>query len=75
MADVFVTARRITNGTKHYINQNIKTHTQKGFSSGFSDAFARPLIIEWKPGIEKSADILLRELTDFWKEQKAAGAF
>ena len=75
VADAFETAREITNGTKHYKNKCVKTHTQKGFSSDFSDSLARPLIIEVKAGIDKSADILLRELVDFWKDQKKSGAF
>lgn len=74
MADAFEIAREITNGTKHY-KQKCVTRTQKGFSSAYSDGFARPLLIEGKDGIDKSADILLREIIDFWKDQKISGAF
>lgn len=74
LADVFELARNITNGTKHF-KPKAKTRTQKGFSSGFSDAFARPLIVEFPDGSEKSADRFLCEMVDFWGVQEKNGVF
>ena len=74
LADVFELARKITNGTKHF-KPKAKTRTQKGFSSGFSDEFARPLVVEFPDGIEKSADNFLCEMVDFWGVQQKNGAF
>ncbi len=71
----FEVARNITNGTKHFSNKSVTTRTQKGFSSAFSDGFARPLIIQYPDGTEISADQFLRKLIEFWKEQKANDAF
>ena len=71
----FEVARNITNGTKHFSNKSVTTRTQTGFSSAFNDGFARPLIIQHPDGTEISADQFLRKLIEFWKEQKANGAF
>lgn len=64
-------ARRITNGTKHFKNTGVGTRVQSGFSSAFSDAFARPLMVESDemPGGEISVDSLLDCLVGFWKKQ------
>lgn len=70
----FDVARKITNGIKHFTSK-IKTKTQTGFSSGFSDAFARPLTIENQDGKEESVDKFLRRLVAFWEEQKNHGQF
>ena len=67
-------ARRITNGAKHFAPR-AKTHTQVGFSSDFSDEFARPLNVEYDDGTQESADVFLRKMVDFWKGQGASGAF
>jgi hypothetical protein len=77
LADVFELARKITNGTKHFkpIKPKAKTRTQKGFSSGFSNAFTRPLIVEFPDGSEKSADWFLCEMVDFWRVQEKNGVF
>lgn len=70
----FDVARKITNGTKHF-KPKARTHTQGGFSSDFSDEFARPLNVEYDDGTRESADMFLRKMVDFWKKQGAAGAF
>lgn len=74
LVDLFELARKITNGTKHFENR-ASTRTQSGFSSAFSEGFARPLVIVKENGSEISADALLDALVGFWKSQKAAGAF
>lgn len=74
LADVFELAKNITNGTKHF-KSIAKTRKQGGFSAGFSDGFARPLIVEFPDGREKSADMFLREMVDFWTRQGKTGAF
>lgn len=74
LAQDFNIARKITNGAKHF-SVTVTTRTQQGFKSAFSDGFARPLIIEYPDGTEISADQFLRKLIEFWKEQKANGAF
>ena len=63
--DLFVIARRITNGTKHF-KPKIGTKRQAGFSSAFSDGFSRPLIIVDDKS-EISADQLLHEMIEHWK--------
>ena len=75
LAHDFEMARNITNGTKHFLNHKAKTSTQKGFSSGFSDAFARPLNIEYPDGAKISADKFLRKLVQFWQSEKDNGSF
>lgn len=75
LADSFEAARHICNGTKHFKSKPVTTRTQRGFSSGFSDAFARPLVVVMEDGSEQSADSLLREIVEFWKGQHNAGAF
>lgn len=67
-------ARNITNGTKHFLNDKAKTSTQKGFSSAFSDGFARSLNIEYPDGTGTSADIFLRKLVEFWQGEKNCGS-
>lgn len=71
-ADIFDLARNIANGTKHFVNR-AKTHVGAGFSSGFSDGFARPLNIEFPDGTMISADRFLREMVEFWKRQEQLG--
>ncbi len=78
-ANIFVLAREITNGTKHF-RPKAQTRTQGGFSSGFSSGFgkgfARPrLIVTTSDGTEQSADDFLRQIVDFWRQQESAGAF
>ena len=78
MAATFDLARGIVNGTKHFkptgCQHRPKTHMQTGFSSAFSDGFARPLNIEAPDGTSESVDILLRKM-DFWKRQEQLGSF
>ena len=74
LARTFDLARKIANGTKHF-TLKAKTCTQAGFSSGFSDGFARPLNVEYDDGTQESADAFLRKMVDFWKRQRACGAF
>ena len=74
LADVFELARKITNGTKHF-KPEPKTRTQKGFHSGFSDDFARPLMIEFTDGSEESADKFLCKMVEFWRVQQETGGF
>lgn len=74
LSNVFELARKITNGTKHF-KTKVKTRIQKGFSSGFSHEFARPLMVEFPDGIERSADSFLCEMVDFWGVQQKKGAF
>lgn len=76
LAKTFELARLLTNGTKHF-GSPVETRTQTGFSSAFSDAFTRPLIVKYPNNIiedsdsaEESADIFLRKMIDFWEEQK-----
>lgn len=70
----FNLARRLANGTKHF-RAPVATRIQSGFSSVFSEAFARPLIIVDDDGSKISADALLEALVGFWSEQKASGLF
>jgi len=70
----FDIARKITNGTKNFKNR-AKTRVQTGYTSGFGDGFAKPLNIELPNNKKISADIFIRELITFWKEQKDNGAF
>jgi len=72
--NAFEIARKITNGTKHCI-QAIETKTQRGFSSDFSDDFARPLIVVQDDGTDLSVDRLIREIIDYWRGEKTAGKF
>ena len=64
---MFELIRKIANGMKHY-RSKAKTRTQKRFSSGFSGGFARPLMVKFLDGNEKSADRFLCEIIDFWRE-------
>jgi hypothetical protein len=72
--DLFETARKITNGTKHF-EQKICTKVQGGFSSDFSDAFQRPLIIVLDEEPELSVDKLLGDMIEYWEKEKADGKF
>jgi hypothetical protein len=74
VTDDFEMARMVTNGTKHF-EPRIVTRTQTGFSSGFSNAFARPLLIEKPDESDESADNLLDRLIRFWKDQRANKIF
>ena len=75
-AEFFEIARKLANGTKHFEGgQRAKTRRQGGFSSAFSDAFARALMIEKDDGTEVSAFELLKEIVVFWEERRAAGDF
>ncbi len=74
LANVFELARNITNDTKHF-SLKTQTRTQPGFSSGFNDGFARPLIVMLPDGKEQSVDIILRQMVDFWTQQENAGVF
>lgn len=65
LTKTFELARHITNGTKHYL-QKTKTRTQAGFSSEFTNEFARPLVIRHPDGQEQSVDDLLQQMVDFW---------
>ncbi|MDZ4732359.1 MAG: hypothetical protein SGJ16_02070 [Nitrospirota bacterium] len=74
LADTFDVARKITNGTKHFTSK-ARTRKQRGFSSAFSDGFARPLVVGLPDGSYQSMDALLRAMIDFWKAQARRGAF
>ena len=73
--ELFETARHLTNGTKHYKNKAVKTRAQGGFSSAFSNAFARPLIIIKPDSSEVSADEFCEALIGFWQRQVKSGSF
>lgn len=72
LVDVFEVARRIANGTKHF-ERRAKTTVQTGFSSAFSDGFARPLNVIMPDGVQRSADQLLRQMLEFWQHQERLG--
>ena len=76
LSDVFDLARKISNDAKHFLGK-VQTPTQQpgGFSSVFSYAFARSLIVRSPDDTEQSADVILRQMVDFWTEQENAGAF
>ena len=74
LAATFDLARHITNGTKHF-KPRARTSTQVGFSSDFSEEFARPLNVEYDDGTPESADVFLGKMVDFWTGQGAFGAF
>ena len=67
MAEIFDLSRNIANGTKHF-KPKAKTHVQGGFSSGFSDGFARPLNVEFDDGRKQSVDDFLHKMVEFWKQ-------
>ena len=75
---VFELAKKITNGTKHF-KQKVQTRKQGGFSGGFSpafgDGFARSLRVMLPDGTEQSANVILRQMVDFWTQQEINGAF
>ncbi len=75
VATKFNTARLITNGTKHFSKKEIETKVQLGFSSDFSNDFAKPLIIHYENGREVSADDLIYSIVDFWQKEKDNGGF
>lgn len=64
----FKIARLISNGTKHFSNKPVTTHTQTGFSSDFDNGFARPLYIKYE-GREYSVDDILKNLINYWSEK------
>ncbi|HFI9803869.1 TPA: hypothetical protein ACGSUT_003930 [Vibrio parahaemolyticus] len=61
-------ARDITNGLKHFKVKPTTTRSQSGFSSAFSNAFARPLIIVSSSGEEVSVDQFLEAMVGFWQQ-------
>jgi hypothetical protein len=80
MLKYFQIARALANGFKHFesplprpgqvrTGARVVTHTQTGFSSDFSEDFARPLNAE-----DVSVDHLLQKLVAFWTDQHAKGA-
>ena len=74
LAALFDMARHITNGLKHFAIKPTKTLSQSGFSSAFSNAFARPLVIVSSAGYEISADEFIGKMMNFWEskiEQRA----
>jgi hypothetical protein len=75
LAIEFDLARHIANGTKHFSSKPVTTSAGLGFSSEFSEEFARPLNITKADGSAISADQLLQNMVSFWERQKAAGAF
>ena len=74
LSDTFEIARKIANGTKHFL-PTTQTKTQVGFSSSFSNAFARPLIIKFPNGSEKPVDMFLEDMINFWKKESHEGKF
>ncbi|QYY34646.1 hypothetical protein [Ruficoccus sp. ZRK36] len=60
-------ARLLANGSKHF-NPKVKVETRKqnGFSSAFSDAYQRPLIVIIDHGKEISFDTILSTVMGFW---------
>ncbi len=67
LANLFEMARDITNGLKHFKVKPTTTRSQRGFSSAFSNAFARPLIIVSPSGEEISVDQFLEKMVMFWQ--------
>ena len=74
VAERFEIAAKITNGTKHF-RSKAKTRRQSGFKSGFSDAFARPLNVQFESGKEESVDRFLAALVGFWKRWAVDAGF
>ena len=72
LVEKFDLARKITNGTKHFVSK-VRTQTQSGFSSEFSNAFARPLNVILNDGSMLSVDDLLRDIVEFWKKLDKCG--
>lgn len=68
LANLFEMARDITNGMKHFKVKPTTTRSQGGFSSGFSNDFARPLIIVSSSGEEISVDEFLEKMVIFWQQ-------
>lgn len=66
LVEKFDLARKITNGTKHFVSK-VRTRKQSGFSSAFSDGFSRPLNVILDDGRWLSVDDLLRDIVSFWK--------
>lgn len=80
VAHLFGLTRGIANGTKHFKPNRESQYrpiasVQIGFSSAFSDAFARPLNVELPDGATESVDTLLGTLVRFWKRQERLGSF
>ena len=74
MGEMFELARNIANGTKHCLPK-ARTRTQVGFSSAFSNGFARPLNVKFPNGRQQSVDAFLRQMVDFWTQQEQIGTF
>ncbi len=74
MVELFEIAREISNDLKH-CKFETNTRTQTGFSSGFSDEFAGPIMVKTPQGQEISMDKLLRVLVEFWKRREQLGDF
>ncbi len=77
-SEYFEVARRICNDTKHFnkgLEKEVKTRTQFGFSSFFSEFYARPLMIKISEDKEVSVDCLLKCLLGFWEKKKSDGLF
>lgn len=72
IVEKFDLARRVANGVKH-ANPRIETRAQTGFSSAFSNSFARPMKVIQDDGAEVSVDDLLASLMEFWNRQKNKG--
>ncbi len=78
MVEVFDVARMLTNGMKHFVprepsQKRAVTKAETGFSQDFSDDFSRPLSVETTTGQWLSADELLKKVTAFWQDERAAG--
>lgn len=69
VAEYLELVRDLTNGIKHFKTKSTTTRRQGGFSSAFSDAYARPLIIVSSKGCELPVDDLLKSLVNFWESQ------
>ena len=69
VASLLEMARDITNGLKHFKVKPTTTRSQSGFSSAFSNAFARPLIIVSSLGKEISTDQFLEQMVSFCKNK------
>jgi hypothetical protein len=74
LAESFELARNIANGTKHYLPK-ATTQRHSGYSSAYSNGYARPFVVESSDNTKKSADVFLRELIEFWREEAKNGAF
>ncbi|UJQ35595.1 hypothetical protein L1871_14625 [Aeromonas caviae] len=69
LASLFEMARDITNGLKHFKVKPTTTRSQPGFSSAFSSAFSRVLIIVSPEDEEISVDQFLEVMVCFWQSK------